>query len=246
MKVHQTKIQNLAGRVSLYKDWWKVTPPLNRFYNKKSEHFVTLRTGQVMHIRDVFGYDLPICYEVFTQDVYHLQKLMLPEKAVVFDVGAHIGSFSVAVNSRFPDAYVTAFEPHHDNFAYLQKNAPFALCINKAISGSAGMVHLRDHEASSSYAIGDSGIAVEAVTLGSYVAQVPHVDLLKVDVEGAEKDIFEHLESDMLVKVERVMMEIHPPHKKEWFVVLLEKAGFEVILEDDILFAAQKTASSAT
>ena len=244
MKVHQTKIQNFAGRVASYRDWWKVVPPFNKFYNKKPEHFVTLRTGQVMHIRDIFGYDLPILYEIFTQDVYHLRKLMLPEQAVVFDVGAHIGSFSAAVHSRFADAHITAFEPHPDNFAYLQKNAPFALCINKAIAGSAGTVHLGDHEASSSYALSDSGIAVEAVTLGSYIAQVPRVDLLKVDVEGVEKEIFEHLEPDMLAKVEKVMMEIHPPHKKEWFVALLEKAGFEVTLEEDILFAARKRSSS--
>lgn len=240
MKLRQTKIQNLFGRISTYSDWWKVIPPFNKFYNKISEHSVTLRTGTVMHIRNIFGYDLPILYEIFTKDEYNLNNLILPHGAVVFDVGAHIGSFSVAVHDKYTDAVLIAFEPHPDNFAFLQKNAPFARCINKAIAGSAGTVHLGDHEASPSYALSDSGIAVEAVTLGSHIAQVPHVDLLKVDVEGAEREIFENLEPDMLAKVDRIVMEIHSPHKGEWFVLLFEKAGFEVAIKDNILFATRK------
>ncbi len=237
MKLHQSRIQNLIGRISLYKDWWKVTLPFNKIYNRTPEHFVTLRTGQVMHVRDIFGDDLPIIYEMYAQDVYHLHELKLPKNATVFDVGAHIGSFSVAIHTRFADAHITAFEPHPNNFIFLKKNAPFAQCVQAAVAGTEREVHLGDHRASSAYALSDSGITVQAVTLDSYIRKVSKVDLLKVDVEGAEKYIFEQLTPESLAKIDKIRMEIHPPHAKDWFVTLFEKADFIVQLKDDILFA---------
>ncbi len=240
MKLHQSKIKNLIGRINLYQDWWKVTPPFNRIYNLRSEHFITLRSGQKMYIRDIFSYDLPIIYELYAQDIYRLCKLSLPKNAIVLDVGAHIGSFSVAIHTKFPTAHITAFEPHPNNFSFLEKNAPFAKCINAAVASSEGEAYLGDHEASSSYALGSSGITVKAVTLDSYIRSVHNVDLLKVDVEGAEKDIFEHLNPELLKKISKIMIEVHPPHKMEWFVTLFEKAGFSVRFEYDILFAGRK------
>lgn len=240
MKERQSRLQNLFERIRLYRDWWKVVPPFNRFYNKTREHFVTLRTGEMMQIRDIFGVDLAIIRELFGQDVYNLRELSLPKDAVVLDVGAHIGSFSAAIHSKFADARITAFEPHPDNFIFLQKNAPFAECVNVAVAGHEGEAYLGDHRASSSYALGDSGLAVKTVTLESYMCAVPRIDLLKVDVEGSEKDIFENLNPSLLMRVDRIFMEIHPPHKNEWFVSLLENAGFQVSLEDNILFATRE------
>lgn len=237
MKESQTRLQNLAGRICLFRDWWKVVAPFNRFYNKSDHHEVTLRSGVRMYVRDIFGYDLPIIYEVFGKDVYHLQELDLPSNATVFDVGAHVGSFAVAVYARFPDARITAFEPHPDNFAFLAKNAPFAVCVNKAVAGESGTVHLGDHKASSSYALGDTGIPVEAVTLDSYIQPLTKIDLLKVDVEGAEKDIFNHLSPESLAKVDRIMMEVHPPHAIVSFAERFRDAGLSVSIEGDILSA---------
>lgn len=239
MKLHQTKISNLMGRIALYKDWWKVTPPFNRLYNMRPTHTVTLRTGERMQVRDIFGYDLPIVYEIFKQDTYHLRKISLPSQATIYDIGAHIGSFSVAAHSYFPDAHIVAFEPHPENFNFLQKNAPFAVCVNRAVVGIARSVHLGDHIASSSYALSDTGVGVEAVTLDAYIQAVSRIDLLKMDVEGSEKDIFEHLSPDLLGKINRIIMEIHPPHTTEWFAKLFIESGFSVTLEDNILFAVR-------
>ncbi len=193
-----------------------------------------------MYIRDIFGDDLPIIYELYSRDVYHLRNLSLPKEAVVFDVGAHIGSFPVAIHSIFPDAHITAFEPHPDNFFFLKKNAKFASCINVAVTSYEGEAHLGDHKAPSSYALGDYGILVKTVTLDSYAAAVSRIDLLKVDVEGAEKDIFEHITPSVLAKTNRIMMEIHPPHDSDWFVKLFKRNGFVVSVENDILFAERK------
>ena len=192
-----------------------------------------------MYVRDIFGYDLPTIYEIHGQDTYRLKEISLPKRAVVLDVGAHIGSFSVAIHSKFPDAVITAFEPHPSNFRLLQENAPFARCIPKAVSGVAGKAFLTDHKASASYALSlsETDTPVDTVSLGDYLREVPRVDLMKVDIEGAEKDVFEHLEPELLSKVDRIMMEIHPPHAVAWFTERFKAAGFVVIAKNDLLFA---------
>ncbi len=49
--------------------------------------------------------------EIFQQDLYFRRGIALPSQAIVFDVGANIGMFSLRVNASWPDATVFAFEP---------------------------------------------------------------------------------------------------------------------------------------
>jgi amino acid adenylation domain-containing protein/FkbM family methyltransferase len=75
----------------------------------------------VFHLNDAetsFLYD-----EIFVDEVYLRHGITLPDKAVVFDVGANIGMFTVFVQSRYRDAVVYAFEPMPDPCALLRLNA---------------------------------------------------------------------------------------------------------------------------
>ncbi len=49
--------------------------------------------------------------EIFQQQIYLRHGIRLPPKAVVFDVGANIGMFSLFIAERCPDAGIYAFEP---------------------------------------------------------------------------------------------------------------------------------------
>ncbi len=61
--------------------------------------------------------------EIFDEQAYLRHGVELPPHAVVFDVGANIGLFSLFVMSRRPEAAVHAFEPAPDAFACLERNA---------------------------------------------------------------------------------------------------------------------------
>ncbi|MFD3698351.1 amino acid adenylation domain-containing protein [Streptomyces sp. NPDC058646] len=61
--------------------------------------------------------------EVFEREEYVRHGLTLPEDAIVFDVGAHIGFFSLFVARTCPRSTVYAFEPIPDLFAMLSRNA---------------------------------------------------------------------------------------------------------------------------
>ena len=61
--------------------------------------------------------------EIFEDQSYFRHSVTLSEGAVVFDVGANIGLFSVLVALSVPDARVFAFEPIPETFRALRANA---------------------------------------------------------------------------------------------------------------------------
>ena len=60
--------------------------------------------------------------EVFEDEVYLKHGIRLNEGAVVFDVGANIGLFTLFVNRKCPTAQIYAFEPLPPNFELLRAN----------------------------------------------------------------------------------------------------------------------------
>jgi FkbM family methyltransferase len=86
-------------------------------------HSVTADTGvlaelAVMNLAETrFLHD-----EIFVNEVYLRGGVVLREDAVVFDVGANIGMFSLFVGARCPSARVYAFEPVPEVFAKLVRN----------------------------------------------------------------------------------------------------------------------------
>ena len=63
------------------------------------------------------------------------------------------------------------------------------------------------------------------------------VDLLKVDVEGAERDVFEGLSDANLQRVRQLVVEISPAHKRwlEAFERRLRRAGFDNITLESLV-----------
>ncbi|MFH8620285.1 FkbM family methyltransferase, partial [Streptomyces sp. NPDC017979] len=60
--------------------------------------------------------------EVFERQEYFQHGIDLPNDAIVFDVGAHIGMFSLAVSQQAPNATIYAFEPMPELAEVLQAN----------------------------------------------------------------------------------------------------------------------------
>jgi FkbM family methyltransferase len=60
--------------------------------------------------------------EIFEDAIYFKHQISVPENAMVFDVGANIGGFSIDVSQRHPGATIIAFEPVPQIFSALRKN----------------------------------------------------------------------------------------------------------------------------
>jgi FkbM family methyltransferase len=129
---------------------------------------------------------------------------LLPRDGVAFDIGAHVGGWSLLAVRHAPAAKVHAFEPVPERLDALrrhaQRNGAAGIIINPFAAGAAGgtvsfyAAHEGNTGASSLVrrSVSDVEFRVPVVALDSYVEQqqIAHVDLVKVDVEGAEFLVF--------------------------------------------------------
>ena len=152
----------------------------------------------------------------------------------VIDAGAHVGLFSLVV-SNFADK-VISIEAHPINYKLLEiniikNNIKNVIPLNRALVGVKRSVRICEGVHSGGHSILGSGEGhiVKPITLEEIVKEYGKVDLLKIDVEGAEFEIFENSGIEVLRKIDKIVGEIHLSlgdfkRLKE----ILEEAGFSV------------------
>lgn len=224
----QSKIANIAGRIATFKNWYKLVLPFNRLF--VGEQRLLLRRGSTpLYVRSVFSTDPAIAIEMFGGGEYPLADIRLPKKPTIVDVGANIGVFCVACHLEYLDAHIVSYEPHPESFRLLRKNAPFAVAIQKALAGRRGSVQFQEHGAAAGLRMVESGgLTVDAITLEDALAPLAHVDLLKIDIEGAEQELLDASGPETLHKVDRILMEVHTsiPEHVAWAERTLRRFGF--------------------
>jgi len=138
------------------------------------------------------------------------QQRQLAQAQTIFDVGANTGQSVRQYRKYFPDAHIYAFEPFHDAFAEL--SASFAkdigvTCINKSVSAAPGRQKFHVYETSVTNSLMPfipgaqkyvpfstelkKTVEVDVTCLDSYCQAnaINHIDILKLDTQGAELDI---------------------------------------------------------
>lgn len=117
----------------------------------------------------------------------------------IVDAGAHIGMASILFALKYPAARIIAIEPEPSNFAALIRNiAPYKAItpIQAALWREDGEVTLGASNAhpKGAFQIVENGRQrVRAITMDTVMreADIHSIDLLKVDIEGAEIEVFE-------------------------------------------------------
>ncbi len=147
--------------------------------------------------------------------------LDLGAQSVVLDLGAHIGSFARYAVGKGAKR-VVCFEPHPDNYRLLVKNCrgiAYEL-HNTAIAETAGNLQLYVSKTEKGTAMhrtcpvrGRAAIDVKSEAL-SKVISAKKPSILKVDVEGAEIDLFHSIKLPSYVK--QIAMEVHWTFKPEY------------------------------
>ncbi len=163
--------------------------------------------------------DISVWASVFDRQEY---GALLPfNPRFILDAGAYTGLSAVYLARKYPDATIAAVEPDLSNFRLLQKNArafPNIFPLHKALWYEDGPVSLYDrnmgHWAFSVTPPESDGLArsqqVDALTVSTIMRMfnTDRIDILKVDVEGAEREIFAH--SDAWIRHVRVIFaELH-------------------------------------
>jgi FkbM family methyltransferase len=125
---------------------------------------------------------------------------ILKPGATFWDIGAHIGFFSLLASRLVGDAgRVHAFEPMTENrqrlLAAVELNQDNNLTVHAvAVAGASGEAVLHAHPSTTMWTLvperGETaGITVSCSTLDELAQSLASPDLIKIDVEGAEVDV---------------------------------------------------------
>jgi|SRR6185436_11091319 len=162
------------------------------------EHRLDLRLASFL-----FKYSFPLyknLYERFKsrQDAEELTflKQTLKKGDIVLDIGSNIGFYATKISELIGDeGKVICFEPDTINFMHLQntlKKKKNVCLINKAVSDKSGKIQIYtshrlnvDHRTYKPEKF-DSTYFIDAITIDEYLAEDPHVDFIKMDIQGAE------------------------------------------------------------
>ena len=141
---------------------------------------------------------------------------LLTADSVVLDLGANYGAFANAMASRF-QCEVYAVEASPRVFAQMPAG-DFVKKFNFAICGSSGTVALNissNHEVTSLKRLHNweyiDTIRVEGLSLDEFLKteSIPQIDLLKVDIEGAEIEVFNSCSDAFLRSIDQITVEFH-------------------------------------
>lgn len=138
----------------------------------------------------------------------------------IVDGGGYIGLASILFAQKFPQAKVLCLEPSSENFRLAERNCrPYSniTVINAALGKTNGSSVLRDRGTGQwGFTLTDTDskqIGIETVTVVSLddlmlQHRVECIDLLKLDIEGSEYDLFEVADT-WLERCSVLVVELH-------------------------------------
>jgi len=184
--------------------------------------------------------------EIFGDEIYPIKQ---DQHNKIIDLGAQAGIFSIYAAFKCPTARIYSFEPDEDNYSQLLRNISLnnlekrILPFKKAISNSNKKMKLYlDKSSSRSHTLFSTGknfILVDSVKLDKLFSslKIARCDILKVDIEGAEYEVFYNLNHTFFNKINLLFMECHDLHKinkryeKNSMKEFLLSKGFSIIRE---------------
>ena len=161
----------------------------------------------------------------------------------IVDAGAHIGMASILFALKYPTARIIAVEPEPSNFAALLRNtAPYKtiIPIQAALWREDGEVTLGASNAhpKGAFQIVENGQQrVRAITMDTLMREtgILSIDLLKMDIEGAEIEVFESCPWIRNVRV--IAIELHDRLRPDCSsVVKLAASDLRCDSQDEITF----------
>jgi len=153
-------------------------------------------------------------------DIYHIKRF-LRKGAVICDVGANFGYFSVTLAAFLErDCRVFAFEPNPLTRTRLERNITLnsltetITVVPTALSDMGGRSRLTTRKGNSGAAyINNAGeVEIELTTLDDFVARnrLSRLDFVKIDVEGLEVSVLRGGERSLIAHKPVLLVELMP------------------------------------
>lgn len=166
--------------------------------------------------------DIPAFQEIFT---YHEYDVALDyEPQTIIDAGANVGLASIYFANRYPKATIVSVEPEQSNFEMLTQNVskytnivPLKRAISdhsnhsiNVIDEGSGNWGFRTESIDSSHDMKIKEI-VMTISLKDIMQEnrFEMIDILKIDIEGAEAQLFKRGYEDWLPRTRCLIIELH-------------------------------------
>ena len=208
----------------------------------------TLRTaaspGEVRRTLKLRGYGSGIAFRPGTADVSALIQNLIREEygrlskdfrpEWIVDAGAYIGDVSLYFLNRFPSARVVALEPSAANYALAQVNLePYgdrARLLNRGLWSQSCTLNIAGEFTGAHLSSTDTGgERIECVNVSQLMSSLslPRIDILKLDIEGAETEVLLVNSDEWLAKTRMVIVEFHGAKIAAACTARLHGAGFK-------------------
>jgi FkbM family methyltransferase len=168
--------------------------------------------------------DIELYGKIFADREYRFEAIRKPK--VIVDAGANIGLASVFFANAFPEATIIAIEPEDSNFALLKINVaayPKVIPVQAALWCENALINLTHPESNGEWdkwafrtqrseerSKNKVFHQIQGMTVDKIMRNhgIDFIDVLKVDIEGAEKEVFADT-SNWIDKVGAVTIELH-------------------------------------
>lgn len=218
---------------SLYPEYKKILPHIKKFGQDGALFFSKLVTEQNKTIKFVSNEldhplylrnntsDIPTFFQIFYELDYDIQ---IKNPKIIVDCGANIGLSSVFFKKKFPNSKIIAIEPEESNYELLLKNiegydniCPLKravwnkngyLTINNIGLGNWGFIVKEENL--------ENNNTIKAVSIKGLmnIFDIDYIDILKLDIEGSEKEVFEINFQEWMPFVKCIIVELHDRFKK--------------------------------
>ena len=198
-----------ADAISLTKTTVTVRPETNVFLRMLNRR-VTIRPGTS---------DLRCLSKIFVDYEYVVPFEVNPR--LIVDAGANIGLATLYFSSKFPGTKIIALEPEPSNYDLLVRNCSGmtnVTTLHAAVWNTDTPLHIANPDAEKwAYTVTAgtlNGSGIKALTIPQILAQSGHdtIDILKLDIEGAERELFRDGCEEWLPRVKMIIIELHDRH----------------------------------
>lgn len=159
-------------------------------------------------------------------------RVNLPAPKTIVDIGANIGLFSLAARGTYSNARIHAYEPNPRAVPYLRENTK-GLDIeifDEAVGSTDGFVSI-DDQGDSNQATTQSkeNGSIRQVALSTVISRIAGpIDLLKLDCEGAEWELFNAGECWNSIRHLRMEYHLGNSHTFAEVATTLRRLGFGI------------------
>lgn len=198
--------------------------------------------------------DIPTFEQIFIWRDYDVPLQVAPK--FIIDGGANVGYASIFFANRYPDARIVAVEPEASNVELLRQNTspyPNISIIQAGIWHKRASLEIENpKDPKWMFRVRETQPkegSFESVTIPDILEQshAGQVDILKLDIEGAEKELFS-VNPAWLGEVNVLIIELHDQYKpgcSESFYSAVSKYGFTEFRRGENVFLVKSEAATA-